>query len=291
MSVIFPFPVMHERSLDYNDPRAYGIELRRDDKRSLTAIHILRADTLVGEMVKDGLASFYCTLSVRGTAYCRTQLTEQESVIVSDHAVQATQRVEVPAFSWQPEVFANCGVVLHDAKTVSREDASGVDDFFFEDGAEEIAFPKHARIATSGWKRFFSMNSLFQIKSDREMDLGPFKAVVGRSDPIQITITMHPSLYDEVKYRSDSRVRAHVLCSALTQAFEELRQASDNIREGQMQLADDEDEQFLQHAEGLENYLKSKDIQTWREDGFIPSYAASKCYEAIEAMSDDLDEF
>lgn len=290
MSVIFPFPVMHERSLDYIDPRAYGLELRRDDKRSLTALHSLSSDTLVGELVGDGLASFYCTLSVRGTAYCRTQLSDRESVMVSEHTVRATQRVEVPAFSWQPEVFANCGVVLHESKTVAREDASGVDKFFFADGAEEIAFPKHARIATSGWKRFFSMNSLFQIKSDREMDLGPFKAVVGRSDPIQITITMHPSLYDEVKFSSDSRVRAHVLCSALTQAFEELRQASENIREAQL-LPEDEDEQFLEHAEGLENYLKSRNIQTWREDGFIPSYAASKCYEAIEAMSEDSEEY
>lgn len=284
MSIIYPFPVLYRETLDYEDPGAYSAELRREGRTKVAVDHRLKADTLVGSLVRAEQAKFYCTVSVRGTAFRRTETVPFPETVAENGALVAQQRVEIPAFPWAPEVFASAGVVLLEEQDIPGAEAPGVSGFFRDGGP--LRFPPHSRIAFGGWLRFFSMSALFHIQSDPDIEEGAFKTEVNRGERLQVSITMHPKLFDEIETNRESRTRAHILCAALTQAFQELHQAWQATQADGL-LQDEADTRFLELAEGLGDFLRSKGIPTWEDDSFNPSLSASRCYKALSAEADD----
>lgn len=277
MSIVYPFPVLHENTLDYDDPKAYSSELRRDGKTKVVIDHRLKRDTLVGSLILQGKAAFYSTVSVRGTTFRSTQTVDQTDVKPIQDLLEAEQKVQIPEFPWSPEVFASSGVVLLEDEEVSTQSESDLMDFF-RDGST-IRFPAQAKLAFKEWVRFFSMGALFQIESEESIKDGAFSVQVSRSNRLQILIRLPHALYDEVNANREGGARRHILCAALTQAFQELYQAQLVVNDtSNIFDSKEEAEQFLELAEGLKQHLEDRKIPTWDDDGFNPAYSASLYY-------------
>ena len=272
MSTIFPHPVLHSHTLDYSDPKAYQATFRRKDKIILEVQHTLARDTLVASLIEKKDASFYCTVSVRGTAFRRTKSTVD--VNVQDDRVTACQEIELPAFKNRPEVFAFAGIFNHNAQMIPWREAKGVDNFHKPEDWADINFPSHSILAYSGWIRFFPMDALFQIKSDPNITQGVFTAETSYNPTIRITISMHNKLFDEVESNPNSSVRAHVLCASLIPTLKELQGKYEKFCDGGD--PDETESTDLEAAEGLKQYLISEKIPTWEDEGFDPVEAASR---------------
>lgn len=275
MSIVYPFPVLHESTLDYKDPSAYTSELRREGKIKVVIGHRLKRDTLVGSLVLSEKAAFYCTVSVRGTTFRSTQIVDHTTVESIHDMLEAQQVVKIPEYPWSPEVFASSGVVLLEDHEVSTQAQTDLMDFFNEEST--VQFPAQAKIAFKEWVRFFSMGALFQIQSEDSIEDGAFAVEITRINRLQIFIKLPHALCDEVTANREGAARRHILCASLTQAFQELLQAQQIINEGGV-LDREEAEQFLELAEGLKQYLEGKEIPTWEDDNFNPAYSASLCY-------------
>lgn len=292
MTILYPFPVLHSESLDYRDPRAYRAEPQRTGRAAVVIDHVLRANTLVGRLVQQRAATFFATVSVRGTVFRDTRITASDSLHASGNKFSAKQTIPLPEFSWAPELFVHAGVLLLRSVTltenqVSDEIKQGLSDFY---GNTSIHFPSHSRIAFIDWKRFFSMSALFKIQSDITYKNGHFQSETIRSSPIQISVTMSPQLFDEIEADHDSTARAHILCSALTQTFQELHHAQKAGQSDLLDQRDDADVQFLEQADGLKVYLESRGIPTWEDEQFNPTYSASRLYQASLVESADTEE-
>lgn len=278
MSIVYPFPVLHENTLDYRDAKAYSAELHRYGNTEVVIKHSLMRDTLVGSLVLQGRAAFYSTVSVRGTTFRCTQTVNQAEVKSIQDMLEAEQVVSIPEFPWSPEVFASSGAVLLESEEVSTQTECDLAEFFRDDTA--IKFPAQARLAFKDWVRFFSMGALFQINSDSSIENGAFSVEPARSSRLQITISLSPTLYDDVVgMNRDSSVRRHILCAALSQVFQELWQKQQVVdQESNLFDGKEEAKQLLELAEGLRQYLENRKIPTWEDPNFNPAYSASLCY-------------
>ena len=207
MNVIYPYPTLHKDSLDYDNPTAYKPELKRIDKTAVQITHELSRDNVVAELVAEGVASFFCTVSVGGTIFRLTELTEiLPSSPNINGAVRAEQKLTIPAFTNAMDIFARPGVVLREAKKIILKDASGISAFHKSSGST-IQFPAHAIIAYMDWQLFFSMNTLFILTADKSLGLGVFRAMVVYDPAFKIKIYMAPKLLYEVKNKCDGVAR------------------------------------------------------------------------------------
>ena len=281
MSTLFPHPVLHDKTLDYRDPKAYEATFQRKTKTILEVRHTLKRNTLVASLIEREEASFYCTVSVGGTAYRRT---ETIAANIREDRITATQEIKIPAFRDRPEVFVMAGVLNQDAKPVSWEEAIDMDDFHKSESSVTLGFPGHAMLACSGWRRFYPMDALFRTKLDSQIDEGIFQAETCYQPTIRITITMGRKLFREVNDYPRGAARAHVLCASLIPALKELEERYRRCSGGNGADADDIDQTVLEAAEGLKQYLISKKIPTWEDEEFNAVEAASKFK---PAMPDD----
>ena len=274
MSTLFPHPVLHEKTLDYRDPEAYKATFQRKNSGTVLEVrHTLKKGTLIASLIEQKEASFYCTVSVGGTAFRRT---EKAAADIQDDRITADQEIELPAFKNHLEMFAMAGVLNHDAKQVSWEKVTGMDNFYKSENSASLYFSDHAMLACSGWRRFYSMNALFQIKSDSDIGPGVFQAETCYQPTIRITISMDHKLFDEVQTNPSGSVRAHVLCASLVSTLKELKEKHEKYSEGNGANVDDTDVTDLEAAEGLKQFLISKQIPTWEDENFNAVEAASK---------------
>ena len=269
MSTVFPHPVLHQDSMDYDDPLAYSAEFSRSSKVAIEVEHRLKKNTLVASLVEQGKASFFCTVAAGGTVYRRTE--KVENIDLKDELITARQKIELPTFRNRPEIFANAGVFNHAKIKICWSEAAGVDEFHRD---EYLGFSDYALLAHKGWVRFFPMDALFQIKSEKNMPMGEFRSHTSfANSAIRIFITMAPKLFDEVVSDRDSPARSHILCAAMIIALKELRQIWEKNENGSRE---DEDGIHLEAAEGLKQYLEKNGIPTWEAEDFDPAESASK---------------
>jgi len=290
MSVIFPFPALHPETLDYTNPESYEGRVERTSKTQIVVSHSIDRGNLVHELIKQERAIFCATVSVRGSIYRRTEIAREAELCETDNGYFCKQVIEVPDFLDELETFIISGVTI--LKKISAEEIKRI----FVSQTEEIRdvqskiglsgifldgninFPEKALIAHSGWRRFFSFDSLFQIKADKkfkpngafstEFDHGQFK----------ILITMAPALYDEINQNKNSPARSQVICASLTKALEEIHSAHLRIeRATQGEEMSETDLQLLEQAEGLKNFFESHipRIPTWEDENFNSTHAAS----------------
>ena len=275
MSTLFPHPVLHEDTLDYDDPKAYSTVFRRKNKTTLEVEHTLKRNTLVASLIERKEASFYCTVSIGKTAFRKTA-----SVSVTTHKGEdftARQEIEYPVLQDRYEVFVVAGILNHKTKHVLWEKATGVDDFHKPDESTAISFSKGAMLACSNWRRFYPMDALFRIRSDSSIASGAFHAEMSYQQPaMRITIRMENKLYDLVESNSQGPDRAHVLCASLVSALQELEEKYRRCNEGSDPDSRDTDRTDLEAAEGLKQFLISQKIPTWEDDTFNAVEAASK---------------
>lgn len=277
-AIVYPFPVLQQETLDYDIAEGYKVNLARNGFM-VSIEHVLQTNTLVAEMIHKKLATFYGTVSVRGTSFRRTETVMIEHIQDNGAGeLVATQKIQIPDFKRDLDVFASTGVYLMKEQNVPVKQALGVSEFLRPPEIGELNFPLHSMIAFSGWKRFFSMSALFIIRSDNAIELGAFKVNVSRTGHLKITITLHPELFDEVEANHDSKARAHILCTALATALQEIYQA--HLRVTSTHEPDDYDTQFLELAEGLSIFLESNGIPTWENEDFDPAFSASLLYKA-----------
>ena len=275
MSLIYPFPVLHPESLDYENPNAYTAEMKRVDATSIHIAHEIKRDNLVSDLLEQDAAAFFVTVAVSGTVYRKTE-TAQKFEPHTDK-IRAKQDIIIPAFRNNPTVSANCGIVaLRDVK-LDSDRVRGITEFFRDE--KSFTFPAHSVLAYRGWRRFFGLNALFRIINDQEIkNNGEFKCELYTSDSFRIDIRMGRMLYDAVERDKNGKERAHVLCSALTWVLQDLWKAHKQLLE---ENPDEVDNHMLEQAQDLKRYLINKDIPTWEDDDFNAVYAASKCYPAI----------
>lgn len=285
MSIVYPFPTLHEHTLDYKNPDAYTAVFRRDDDTMVSVNHCLFHDSLIGSLVAEERATFFCTLSIRGTAIRSTDVVNSSDIKLIHSNLEVRQTVEIPKFPWSPELFATSGVMLLEELLVS--DLAGTDliEFFHDRGT--ISFPAYAKVAFKDWVRFYSMGTLFTIRSDVSIPKGAFKVDVLSSSTLEIYITLHPMDREVVCADRNGSTRKHVLCSALTQAFQEILQFQKIADEPDSTEGKDEALQFLELTESLQRFLEARCIPTWVEDDFNPALSASLLYQAVSAEADD----
>lgn len=284
MSSIFPFPVLHNESLDYEDPQAYLAEPSRR-KNEIIVKHKLKNNNLVADMVLQQDATFFTMVAVRGTIFRKTYTLENmfnNPNTEQSQEIKSQQNMTIPNFRNKPDVFVNCGVVMSKETDRDAQQAKGVSKFFHDTG--KIVFPQHAIIAFSGWTRFFSMGSLFRIVVAK-YDAGLFNVELDYSNTFRIVIRVGNKLYENIVNNRTGPTRNHVLCVALTVAFTELKQSNDQL-ENNTEDSNELEEKKLELAEGLKLYLQSKGILSWEDAEFNPAYAASIIY---SAMVDDED--
>lgn len=284
MSIVYPFPVLHEHTMDYKDPSAYSTEMRRSGRAKILIDHCLSRNTLVGSLVLQGKAAFYGSVSIRGTSFRCTRLASNEGFEAGQEMLAVQQAITIPEYPWSPEVFACSGVVSLDSISVKSSEHSDLGDFFMD--SDDIDFPAHAKIAFKDWVRFFSLGALFHLYSEKNMADGTFFVDMAKNDRLQISIRLPQDLFDKIIAHERSGVRRHVLCSALTQGFQELMSAQQLVNETEDSGGNEEAEQLLELAEGLKKYLEENDIPTWEEESFNPSGAASSLYR-VEDTEDD----
>ena len=277
MSLIYPFPVLHPESLDYENPDGYAAKMVRTGATGIEIEHEINRDNLVGELVEKGLAAFFVTVAVKGTIYRETEIAQKPDIHPGQEKFKAKQTLAIPAFRNNPTVWANCGIIALEDTTLGIDAAKGLTEFYKDE--KKFTFPAHSVLAYWGWKRFFGLNALFTIINDSAIgDNGEFKCEIEASVSFRINIRMGRRLYDAVERDKNGKERAHVLCSALTQAFVELaekhRLLEDNPEEEQ-------DDNMLEQAQDLKKYLINEGISTWENNDFNAAYAASKCYPAI----------
>ncbi len=283
MSTLFPHPVLHQDTLDYSDPKAYQATFKRMGKTTLVVEHTLRRDTLIASLIEQEKASFYCTVSIGGTAFRKT---EPAPASIRDGSITAHQEIEHPAFVNRYDVFASAGVLNHEAKRMPWEKATGID-AFYKDETSDLEFSAGAMLACSGWRHFYPMDALFRIKSNSDLNTGVFQAEPSYQPTIRITIQMNNKLYDEVEGNSQGTVRSHVLCASLIPVLKELEEKYKRCSEKSDTESLDTDRADLEAAEGLKRFLISKEIPTWEDEAFNAVEAASKFK---PAMLDDREE-
>ena len=289
--IIPPFPVLHRDTLDYVDNESYSAEVRRPSKTEVTISHRLKKDNMVGSLVSQGKAVFYCTVSASGTIYRCTKTIGTNSAVdekknpstelsTNENVIYATHSIEIPNFRWKPDIFVITGIILLEDQKANFKKKYGLSEFW---GKWKHIIPTHSRIAFEDWKRP-SMRSLFLTYSDEGFEKGAFKTETSRVDPFRVSITMHPDLYEEVNSGRDRTICNHVLCSSLTQTFQDLSQAWQAKQESETE----EHNQFLELADGLKVLLLSNGLRTWEDEDFNPTYTASMCYKVI--LDDDVAE-
>ena len=273
MSIMYPHPVLYDGTLDYDADADYHADVSKS-REVIEVKHVLSRGSLVAALVESGKAKFFCTVSVRGTVFRRTESTAGNVV---GNSISGQQRVEIPEFKFRREIFVHTGVCLLESEDVAWEDASGVTEFH---KAPRLSFSGRAFLALSGWKRFFPQDALFHIKSVQEMAEGHFEARTNQGESLRIVVSVAPRTYQTVVHERDSTVRSHVLCAALAQTLAELKQAYKNVSGGDSDTGP-EDQQFLESAEGLKAFLRAKKIRTWEDEDFSPVLAASQYKPAL----------
>lgn len=273
MSIMYPHPVLYEGSLDYGESADYRADVSKSHE-VIEVRHVLSRGSLVATLVESGKAEFFCTVSVGGTVFRRT---ESATGNIVGNSISGHQRIEMPEFKFRREVFVHTGVCLLEKEDVAWEDALGVTEFH---EAPQLRFSDCAFLALSGWKRFFPQDALFHIESVQEMKEGHFDARTNQGESLRILVKTAPRTFQIVVHERDSTVRSHVLCAALAQTLAELKQAYKNVSSGEADTGP-EDQQFLELAGGLKAFLRAKKIPTWEDEGFSPILAASQYKPAL----------
>ena len=281
MNIIYPFPVLHEKSLDYKDPFGYSSSIFRPSQNEIHIHHQLNRNTLVFDFILKNKASFFSNIVVEQTVFRVTKKADNKDYYNINNKLETKQKITIPEFNFSRLVIhIKTGVALMEDQNIPAKDAQGISEFW--DG-RDITFPAHSCIALQDWKHSVTMNSLFHTQSDPNFKEGTFEtSYFNDCGSIKISIKMHTKLYNEVaKDKSHGKIRSHVLCSALTQVFQKLyqiKQLQDNGSERELDSVDDES---LVLAEPLKMYLDDKGIPTWEDDSFDPSRAASSLYSVI----------
>lgn len=277
MNIIYPFPVLHPESLDYDCPEEiFSVEFSKSDKGTVTIEYKLKQESLVGSLVKNGTAVFFGTVCARGTIFRATRSIDAQAVNLADELLLAKQVISLPNFSWKPRVIACGGVSLTTEKSVNLNDFSEVSSFI-TDIRKEYDFKRNSMIAFSGWMELFSLLSLFRIHSKKEINPGEFLVSTSSANQLQINISMHPKLFEEVDNYKHGSARAHVLCTALTSTLKEIHAAYIKPT-GE---AEQGDEQLIEEAEILQEFLIRNNIPTWEDNEFNAASTASKCYKVF----------
>lgn len=277
MNIIYPFPVLHPDTLDYNNPeKLYSVEFTKNDRGVVTIEHKLQKGNLVASLVEGGKAVFYGTVCARGTIFRNTCYAKSQDVQTLDNTCRTKIEMVIPSFSWGPRIIACGGVSLTSEMTVSQSDALQVSSFL-TDNCSQFHFKKNSMIAFSGWMELFSMLSLFRIHSSKDLEPGEFTASTYSANHLRINITMHPKLFDEVEQNMKGSARAHVLCTALANTLKEIHTAYKKP-DGELEA---NEEQLIEEAESLQGFLIRNDIPTWEDNDFNAALTASMCYKVL----------
>ncbi len=272
MSIVYPFPTLHADTLDYDKSGSYAPELERADTTIIQITHKLATDNLVASLITKQSACFFATVCIRGTIFRKTERVSSNGITENDLIV-VKQQIKIPSLKNTDGVFVRPGVVLNEDCDINNAEAIGVSNFHKQNAS--IHFPAFSIIAFTYWRNFFSMGTLFTIRSDEQMDKnheGSIRVEINYVTAIKINIKMSRKMFDEVERDKKGAIRSHILCTALTLALKELRHYY-------VQIEDYETE--LEKAVGLKIYLQSKKLPTWEDDNFDAAYVSSKLYPAL----------
>lgn len=283
MSIVYPFPTLHADSLDYDDSNAYDPEIKKIDN-VIHITHKLSTGNLVASLIEQQSAYFFATVCISGTIFRKTKLLKLRGV-TRRSLIVGEQRFEIPSFMNTDmntfTVFVRPGVVLKKACDICKVEAIGVSKFHKYNAT--IHFPDHAIIAFTDWHYFFSMGTLFAMRSDKELDKekeGVFRVEISYEPALKITLVLSSKLYDEMERNPSGTTRSHIICSALTFAFKEFYE--------HYHSQDDYDAE-LEKAESLKNFLQSEALTTWEDEDFDATYVSSKLKPVFLQSSGDND--
>ena len=269
MTTIYPTPVMHENSLDYMKPDSYMAEVTRESSMKLTTIHLLDKNNLVAEYILANTAFFFTTVVVNRVFYRKTFMADFNQHNEQDAKLVVRQVIELPNFSCNPSIFIHPGVANYNtSRSKTWNENTGIENISDSENYKFV-FPSYCLLASGGWFKHHDLQALFKICPNDEITNGQFMtAIFEDHNQLQIKITMHSQMADAISADKDSRSRAQVVCTALTQALQELKTKYDiNPKDA-----------IFEKTSDLQQWLLSETDSSWEDNNFNPSLVSSKLW-------------
>ena len=231
----------------------------QDVGKSITLRHQVQGAPLIEQWIEQDKLTFACSVAAPRSMYrvlCKSETPEQAVAWHRDDLG------EHPMFT--PMIVA--GVDIQHTASVERDGLNRIWD------GRKLDLPKGARIAIGCTFKFKSgINALLQFNLNENLDPGQFEAQPSTEDGFKFKISLAPNLYHHLKYHRKEPAGTNIMVHVVSTAFSILQK---DWRE------DDGDEgwQSFRNLVGLADFLESRGLPRWDDDGFRPEKVTTTLY-------------
>ncbi len=266
---ILDFPVLQQDRTDFVEGVSYEIEASQIDG-NLKIEHRLNGQSFIRQLVKNGGAAFSASLFYRDSSERQNHSCKADDIVMQDNEIVARQTIQ-SKFSYAPEITPSI-IILKDKK-ISVNASSGLTDFWEQ--VKYFNIPKYSRIALGRKLTFTSSDGskLMQRVLDENLSDGEMRVIVNENageGEIPVSLFCGKSVHSELRRITPAKpsnavesMRSAIITQALCAVYAYMHNLDEDCEVCGALLA---------HLE----MLKNKTEESWENENFDPSLAATK---------------
>ena len=198
----FPFPMLSEMSIDYQQGAEYKAKIRQTSNSNIVVSHKLTNNNIVAKFVAAKKAKFGCVVSLPATLFRKVFICESDGL----SAVQeidykfagGSENVESPKFL--PVI-----IKVGEDNINSPLEESGLGDLW-QDG--NVNFPDGSIIGSAGWMQYGgATKSILQIIVDEKLSPGQIRVETNFEGGFRFLAHVDQSFHDFLRYPGDANPR------------------------------------------------------------------------------------
>lgn len=256
----FGFPVLESGNLSFPNGRYIVRFQPGDDLCSFNLIHQINGAPLITNLLGKRLAKYVCAVSSPMSSYRRMHISDTPSQNISWN----------PDDLGEPPLFTPMIVASGDCELLLDGRRDGVH-LLWQD--ECIRLVEGNRLALGQVIQLkSSILHLLSFHADDKLDNGTFRVNSETEQGFRFRVDIHPSLHRFLRYRSEERIREHILTHIVTACLALLQK---DFRE------DNDDEggwRSYRNLHALSGFLENKGLAHWADEDFRPEEIATKLY-------------